>query len=97
MCEGARFRDLRRYAEHQNQASLVSTISSADWPDQYPTLLNDLIGLLTSGNPVSVQGAMEVFVEFVQSDLTEEQLLPVLRDLLPILLGVLGASQVRTF
>ncbi|KAH8835042.1 ARM repeat-containing protein [Flagelloscypha sp. PMI_526] len=73
-------------------ASVVSHISSADWPDEYPSLLNDLLALVTNGNPDSVNGAMEVFVEFVQSDLAEEQLLPVLRDLLPILLNILGSA-----
>lgn len=37
---------------------------------------------------------MQVFVEFVKADLTEDQLLPVLRELLPVLLNILGAPEV---
>ena len=40
---------------------------------------------------------MQVFVEFVKADLTEDQLLPVLRELLPVLLDILGANEVRHF
>jgi hypothetical protein len=38
---------------------------------------------------------MRVITEFVKNDLSEEQLLPVVRDLLPALLNVLGDAQVR--
>lgn len=38
---------------------------------------------------------MQVFVEFVKADLTEDQLLPVLRELLPVLLDILGDNEVR--
>lgn len=37
---------------------------------------------------------MQVFAEFVRSDLTEDQVLPVLRRLLPTLLTILGAHDV---
>lgn len=37
---------------------------------------------------------MRVIAEFVKSDLSEDQLLPVVRDLLPALLNVLGNVQV---
>lgn len=39
---------------------------------------------------------MQVFVEFVDGDLSEEQILPVLRDLLPVLLDILGTADVST-
>ncbi|KAJ6609355.1 ARM repeat-containing protein [Mycena sp. CBHHK59/15] len=38
---------------------------------------------------------MQVFTEFIKSDLTEDQILPVLRDLLPVLLSILGAPEVH--
>lgn len=38
---------------------------------------------------------MQVFTEFIKSDLTEDQILPVLRDLLPVLLSILGSTEVR--
>lgn len=37
---------------------------------------------------------MQVFTEFIKSDITEDQLLPVLRQLLPVLLNILGAPDV---
>lgn len=76
------------------QAHTLSTIANCDWPDEYPDLLNSLIRLLSSGSPDSIHGAMELFTEFVRADLTEDQTLPVLRDLLPVLLGILGANEV---
>jgi hypothetical protein len=38
---------------------------------------------------------MQVFTEFIHSDLTEDQILPVLRQLLPVLLTILGSTEVR--
>ena len=72
----------------------MSTIANSDWPDEYPDLLNLLIQLLLSGSPGSIHGAMQVFTEFVRTDLTEDQLLPVMRELLPVLILVLSASEV---
>ncbi|KAI0066668.1 ARM repeat-containing protein [Artomyces pyxidatus] len=74
-------------------AHTLSTIANSDWPDEYPDLLTNLIQLLSSGSPASTHGAMEVFTEFVRADLTEDQILPVLRDLLPVLLNILGANE----
>jgi importin-9 len=39
---------------------------------------------------------MQMFNDFVKSELTEDQLLPTLRQLLPILLNILGDQDVRT-
>ncbi|KAF7303143.1 ARM repeat-containing protein [Mycena kentingensis (nom. inval.)] len=77
-------------------AHTLSSIASSDWPDEYPDLLSQLIGLISSGSADSVHGAMQVFTEFIKSDLTEDQILPVLRDLLPVLLSILGAPDVHT-
>ncbi|EJF67437.1 ARM repeat-containing protein [Dichomitus squalens LYAD-421 SS1] len=74
-------------------ARVLSSIANSDWPDEYPELLNSLIGLLSSLSPDSVHGAMQVFTEFIKSDLTEDQILPVLRQLLPVLLNILGAPE----
>ncbi|KAI0829067.1 ARM repeat-containing protein [Trametes gibbosa] len=71
-------------------AHTISSIANCDWPDEYPDLLSSLIGLLSSLSPDSVHGAMQVFTEFIKSDLTEDQLLPVLRQLLPVLVSILG-------
>ncbi|KAF8215831.1 ARM repeat-containing protein [Mycena galopus ATCC 62051] len=77
-------------------AHTLSSIANSDWPDEYPDLLSSLIGLLSSGSSDSVHGAMQVFTEFIKSDLTEDQILPVLRDLLPVLLSILGAPEVHS-
>jgi hypothetical protein len=37
---------------------------------------------------------MQLFTEFIKSDLTEDQILPVLRQLLPVLLSILGSTEV---
>ena len=37
---------------------------------------------------------MQVFTEFVRTDLTEDQLLPVMRELLPVLISILSANEV---
>ncbi|KAF8167572.1 armadillo-type protein [Crassisporium funariophilum] len=74
-------------------AHTLSSIANCDWPDEYPDLLASLIGLLSSGSPASVHGAMQVFTEFIKSDLTEDQILPVLRDLLPVLMQILGSLE----
>ncbi|EAU92368.2 hypothetical protein CC1G_00587 [Coprinopsis cinerea okayama7 len=74
-------------------AHSLSSIANCDWPDEYPDLLQNLISLLSAGSPDPVHGAMQVFTEFVQTDLTEDQILPVLRQLLPVLLSILGSSE----
>ncbi|KAG6380709.1 armadillo-type protein [Boletus reticuloceps] len=75
------------------QAHVLSSIASCDWPDEYPDLLNGLIELISSSSPNSVHGAMQVLTEFIKSDLTEDQILPVLRQLLPVLLAILNDAQ----
>ncbi|KAF9225273.1 ARM repeat-containing protein [Gyrodon lividus] len=74
-------------------AHTLSAIASCDWPDEYPELLNGLIGLISSSSPDSVHGSMQVLTEFIKSDLTEDQILPVLRQLLPVLLAILNDAQ----
>ncbi|KAG6885829.1 hypothetical protein C0993_009221 [Termitomyces sp. T159_Od127] len=73
-------------------ANTLTFIAKSDWPDEYPELLSSLITLLSSGSPHSVHGAMQVFTEFIKGDLTEDQILPVLRQLLPVLLTILGSK-----
>ncbi|KAH9962332.1 armadillo-type protein [Russula compacta] len=65
----------------------------ATQPDEYPELLNLLVQLLLSGSPSSIHGAMQVFTEFVRTDLTEDQLLPVMRELLPVLMSILSVNE----
>ncbi|KAI6012635.1 armadillo-type protein [Pisolithus orientalis] len=74
-------------------ARTLSSIASCDWPDEYPDLLSSLIQLISSNSPDAVHGSMQVLTEFIKSDLTEDQILPVLRQLLPVLLAILGAPE----
>ncbi|KAF8577246.1 ARM repeat-containing protein [Ramaria rubella] len=74
-------------------ANILSLIANSDWPDHYPDLLSNLLILLSSTSPDAVHGAMQVFTEFVKDDLTEDQILPVLRQLLPMLITILGDPQ----
>ncbi|TFK26759.1 ARM repeat-containing protein [Coprinopsis marcescibilis] len=74
-------------------AHALSSIAKCDWPDEYPDLLQNLITLISTGSPDAVHGAMQVFTEFIRSELTEDQILPVLRELLPVLLGILGSTE----
>jgi importin-9 len=74
---------------------MMSIIATCDWPDEYPELLSSLVTLLSSNAPESVHGAMQVFVEFIKDDMTEDQILPVLRQLLPVLLTILGSTEVH--
>ncbi|KAI0347862.1 ARM repeat-containing protein [Trametopsis cervina] len=76
-----------------SSANTLTTIASCDWPDEYPGLLDALLNLLSSGSPDAVHGAMQMFTDFVKSELTEDQLLPTLRQLLPVLLNILGDAE----
>lgn len=77
------------------QANVISEIASSDWPDEWPELLNSLLQLLSSGKPDSVHGAMRVMSDFVSSELSEDQLLPLASAILPQLLQILGNQNVR--
>lgn len=76
------------------QGFALSTVAQADWPDECPTLFTSLIELLSSGSPDSVDGAMRVCAEFIKTELSEDQILPVLRQLLPVLMNVIGLPEV---
>ncbi|PVG01815.1 ARM repeat-containing protein [Serendipita vermifera] len=73
-----------------SSAFVLSFIAKADYPEEYPTLLSDLLALLSSGSTSSIHGAMQVLSDFIRNELSEDQLLPILRQLLPLLLTVLS-------
>ncbi|KIR36656.1 hypothetical protein I352_01614 [Cryptococcus deuterogattii MMRL2647] len=74
----------------------LSAIAKYDWPDDYPDLLPQLVNLLTSGSPDSVHGGMRVISDFVRNELSEDQLLPVVQDLLPAVLNILGNPEAHS-
>ncbi|CAE6414438.1 unnamed protein product [Rhizoctonia solani] len=71
-------------------AAVCSLVAHCDWPDEYPELLDQLIALLSTDNTDAIHGSMQVMAEFVRSDVTEDQILPILRQLLPVLMSILG-------
>lgn len=72
----------------------MSEIASSDWPDEWPNLLDSLVQLLNSGSTDNVHGAMRVLSDFVSTDLSEDQLLPLSNAMLPQLLQILGDERV---
>jgi hypothetical protein len=56
--------------------------------------MHSLLGLLDAGGPDAVHGALRVMTDFVKDDLTEDQLLPIAKEMLPKLLAILGAADV---
>lgn len=56
--------------------------------------MQELLNLIATGEPHATDGGMRVLNEFVGTDLTEDQLLPVARNMLPQLLYILGAPDV---
>lgn len=78
------------------QAAVISDIAHPDWPDDWPSLMSQLLQLIGPGaSPDSVDGGMRVLNDFVGIDLTEDQLLPIAKDMLPHLMTILGSPQVR--
>lgn len=76
------------------QAVIVSDIAHPDWPEDWPSLMAELLQTI-SGPPDATDGGMRVLNDFVGTDLTEDQLLPIARDMLPQLLVILGSPEVR--
>lgn len=78
-------------------AFACSTVARFDWPEDWPDLLSSLTTLLATGSPDAVHGAMRVVIEFVKNELSEDQLVPVVRDLVPALLSILGSPHAHSF
>lgn len=76
------------------QANIVSLIAQPDWPEDWSALLDQLLALIRSPSIDAVEGGMCALSDFVSISLTEDQLLPVAREMLPTLLAILGAPQV---
>ncbi|KZT44292.1 ARM repeat-containing protein [Sistotremastrum suecicum HHB10207 ss-3] len=74
-------------------AYILSTIAHSDWPDDYPALLDQLVTLISSNHSDSIHGAMQVFADFIKADLTEDQVLPLLRQLLPVMITIIMSPQ----
>ncbi|KAI8323965.1 ARM repeat-containing protein [Martensiomyces pterosporus] len=55
-------------------AAVVSSMARYDWPDEWPLLFSQLVGLLHSGNKDHTHSAMCVFSEWVTNDMSEQHM-----------------------
>ncbi|KDE03266.1 hypothetical protein MVLG_06259 [Microbotryum lychnidis-dioicae p1A1 Lamole] len=78
-------------------AVVVSDIAHSDWPDDWPSLMAQLLQLIgPAASPDAVDGGMRVLNDFVGIDMTEDQLLPIAREMLPRLLEIVGTPQTHS-
>ncbi|KAH9823821.1 armadillo-type protein [Melampsora americana] len=79
-------------------ALVISEIAHCDWPEEWPELVPMLIATINNPDKSDTtryfkDGALRVLCELVRNDLTEQQLVPVAKDLIPCLFSVISASQ----
>jgi hypothetical protein len=72
----------------------IGLIARDDYPEQWPSLLETLMGLVCSADVNAVQGAIRALVMFAE-DIQEHQLPAVAEHLFPVLLRVIAARDVR--
>ncbi|SCV67876.1 BQ2448_5487 [Microbotryum intermedium] len=78
-------------------AVVVSDIAHPDWPDDWPSLMAQLLQLIgPAASPDAADGGMRVLNDFVGIDMTEDQLLPIAREMLPRLLEIVGTPQTHS-
>jgi len=61
------------------QANIVSSVAQPDWPDDWPTLMDQLLVLVRSSSIDAVEGGMRALSDFISISITEDQLLPIRR------------------
>jgi hypothetical protein len=76
-------------------AYTTAELAHSDWPDEFPQLMDLLLGALDGGQAEHVDGALRVLTDFVKADLSEDQLLPTAQKMLPQLLTILTSPKVR--
>ena len=63
-------------------ASVVGKIASADFPEEWPSLLKSLLDIVnTSNNSATVKGALKTLAELIDAGLAEDQFFAAARDL----------------
>lgn len=63
-------------------ASVVGKIASADFPDQWPSLMQSLLNIVnTSNDDATVKGALKTLAELIDAGLAEDQFFAAARDL----------------
>ncbi|KAL9059557.1 MAG: hypothetical protein Q9162_001062 [Coniocarpon cinnabarinum] len=81
----------------QSAASLaVSKIANADYPDQWPDLLQTLLGILRANPPdARLHGTLKVLAELVADGLDEAQFFPIAQELVNDIYTVASNEQRR--
>jgi importin-9 len=73
----------------KNAASLVvSKIATADFPDEWPDLLPNVLGVVSTGADSQLHGALKVLGELVDDCFNEDQFFNVARDLVKVVHNV---------
>jgi len=60
----------------------VSKIASADFPEQWPTLLPTLLQIIPTASDAQLHGALKVLADLVDDSLNEDQFFAVARDIM---------------
>ncbi|KAF2842263.1 ARM repeat-containing protein [Patellaria atrata CBS 101060] len=67
---------------------VVSKIATADYPDEWPDLLQTLLQIIPIGNDAQIHGTLKVLGELVEEALGDEQFLAVARSMVKIIYDV---------
>ncbi|KAI5806722.1 armadillo-type protein [Peziza echinospora] len=66
-------------------AYVMSKIASSDFPEEWPTLLPDLLQLITNGSNNEAHGALRVLSDIVEDSFSDEQFFAVAKQLVQVL------------
>lgn len=72
---------------------VVSKIASADFPEQWPDLLQKLMHIIPNGTEGQLHGALKVLSELVDDALNDEQFFRVAKDLVKLVYDVAASEQ----
>ena len=75
----------------------IGSVASWDWPEQWPTFLDDLMGALQSQNLDLVNGAIRCLDIFIDKDNLDDNHLPLLCKVLFPEIWRLFTDQVRKY
>lgn len=82
----------------QNAASfVVSKIANADYPDQWPSLLDTLLHIIPEASDTRLHGALKVLAELVQDGLDEAQFFRAAQNLVNVLYTVAANNSRKAF
>jgi hypothetical protein len=67
---------------------VVSKIANVDFPESWPTLLPNLLALISNGGDGQIRGAIKVLSDLVEDSLSEDQFFAVARDITSVAYSV---------